>query len=148
MRITRWRNKHSWQIDKCPLFGNEVKKEKIIQLSCTIMTSEQIHTLSHNSSWCSVSAFRPKTVPSYFEPLIWAEVKSVKIISVESIVATENVHLVIINNCAMRMSWTWAGFRIWNLLEWPLALINTVLVEVVNSYESIIPAKNVNEPLV
>jgi hypothetical protein len=112
------------------------------------MSTKQVHSLTHYCCWSSISAFGPETIPSDLEPLVWSKVKSIQIVSIVPVIASENIKLIIIDDCAVRMPRTWPSFRIGYVLKRPFALVNTVLMKVIHSIKPVVPTKNVDESLV
>jgi hypothetical protein len=112
------------------------------------MASEKVHTFAQNSRWCSVPTFGPQTVSSYFEPLTLLKVESVQVVAIMTVVTSEDVHLIVIDNSTVGVSRARTCFWIADFLKWPAARVNTILMKVIYSVESIVAAKNVNCPLI
>ena len=148
MGVSWWGNQHTWEVDKCPLFRNEVEEEKVIQLTSPVVPAEKIHSLAEDCCRGTVATFWPKAVTSNFIPLTLLKIEPVKIISVMTVISTENIKLIIINYSTVWMSGTWASFGIINFLKWPFTRINTVFMKIVNSIKSVISSKNVYKPLI
>lgn len=148
MWVPRWWNQHAWKIDMCPLLSAKVKIEKVIQLSCTIVPSKQVHSLSHDGGRSPVPWLWPKSISSDLKPLPLSKIELVQIVAVVSIIASKNVQLIIIDNGRVWMTRRGTSLRISDLLHAPLARVNTISMEIINSIETVIPPEYVYLPLI
>lgn len=143
MGVSRRRSLRS--IDNfCPKFSFEIILKEIIQLLWSIMPSKNIHWVFVNDCISPITSFWPwlDIILSQISPFISFKSKFKKIVFILSIIASKNIHWLIINDCWMTMSWTWriSSSREQDFL--PRILQNVVLKEVIHSVKPIIASKN------
>jgi len=64
------------------------------------------------------------------------------------IISPENVELVVVHNCTMRVAWTRTCLWICYLLKWPFVGVDAVSMEVIDPVEAIVSPKDINLSLV
>ena len=128
----------------------EVETIEVIELPCTIVASEKKHHVFIDCSRGSVSTLGPDAVSVgleiYLGPSPFIEVESIEIISVMTIVSSEDVHAVFVDHCRMTMSRSW-----WRCIAYsntryllPRLILNAEFIEIVNSVEAVIASEYVD----
>ena len=71
------------------------------------MTTKEEHHVLVDCGRCAVTTLRPHSVPVLFQvdlgPSIGTKVKPIEVISIVSIIATEDIHAILIDDCRMAM---------------------------------------------
>ena len=110
------------------------------------MATEKIHLIVKHGCGGSVPTLWPHAVASDLLPHVCLEVVLIQIITIVSIVATKDVHVILIDNTRVRMPRTRTLLRVKWLKLLPRARLNAIAMEVINTVITIVASEYIDAP--
>ena len=110
------------------------------------MPSEEEHHIFIHSGRCPIATLGPHTIPIGFQvdlrPRSCREVEAIEIISIMSIISSEDVQAIFVDHSRVTVPGGWCGPRLAGDLL-PYGVIHIVLVEIIHAIEAIVSPENV-----